>query len=114
MTQSRRPEFSFIPAGDFIGRAIVLFVFCFSFSSACFPVNLDEKFNLERESPGEWYGDVNLLGPVNRQGLTRSPYSDWFLSGYRDYQPDSNVISKIKSAVDDDPGSLEFTLFMGT
>ena len=94
--------------------AFVLAVFCFSISGSCFAVNQNEKINLERESPGQWYGDVNLLGPVNRKGFTSSPYSKWFLSGYQDYQPDRQIIRKIKSSIENDPGNIEITLFMGT
>ncbi len=92
----------------------VVSVFCLSFSHSCWAVNQDEKINLERETPGLWYGDVNMLGPVNRDGFTRSPYSNWFLSGYRDYQPGSNIISQLKSSMGREPGGFEITVFMGT
>ena len=70
--------------------------------------------NIERQSQGVWYGDANLIGEVNEEGLSRQPYAKWFVDGYKNYQADPTILEKIKkenSAAEDD---LKVSVFMGT
>jgi len=70
--------------------------------------------NLERESRGMWYGDVNLIGAVNRDGLKKEPFSNWFVAGYKSYQPNQGITKKIKKISLVEGKNLEVTVFMGT
>ena len=89
----------------------ILSLCCSHFCLATTPAN---QCNFERESPGSWYGDINMLGPVNREGFFKAPYSKWFLSGYRDYQPAASVVDKIKMNWLSYLDEVEITVFMGT
>jgi len=93
---------------------LIQVVFCLVFSNFSLAVSEEKQCNVERESPGSWYGDVNMIGPVDREGFTRAPYSNWFLSEYKDYQPSQNVIEKIKANKFSDLNELNVTVFMGT
>jgi thiol-disulfide isomerase/thioredoxin len=90
------------------------FIFYLAFSNSGFAVSEAKQCNVERESAGSWYGDVNMIGPVDRAGFTRAPYSSWFLSEYKDYQPNQDVIEKIKTSKFSNIDGLEVTVFMGT
>ena len=93
---------------------LILVVFYFAFSNSGFAVCETKQCNVERKSYGSWYGDVNMIGPVDREGFTRAPYSNWFLSEHKDYQPSQDVIEKIKSNKISSLNELEITVFMGT
>ncbi|MBT7953244.1 MAG: hypothetical protein HN764_16570 [Gammaproteobacteria bacterium] len=89
-------------------------IFYLAFSNSGFAASEVKQCNVERESPGSWIGDVNMIGPVDREGFTRAPYSSWFLSEYKNYQPNQDVIEKIKTGKFSDMDELEVTVFMGT
>jgi thiol-disulfide isomerase/thioredoxin len=93
---------------------LIHIIFYVIFSNFCFAASEIRQCNVERESKGSWYGDVNMIGPVDREGFTRAPYSSWFLSEHEDYQPNQSVIEKIKTNNDSNFNELDITVFMGT
>ena len=53
-------------------------------------------------------GEQILVGKVDWNGLTGASYSDWFMSGYKSYQPDTTALSGV--VLD----NIEIVLFLGT
>ncbi len=90
------------------------FILYFSCHNFCFAVTTISQRNFERESQGSWYGNVNMLGEVDRKGFAKAPYSSWFVSEYEDYQPNWHVIENIKKNRKSELDDLEITVFMGT
>ena len=67
------------------------------------------SLNVVKESPtGE--GEVELFGPVDRQGFSMEPFVQWFQENYDDYDPDPAVLEKIGPLVK----NCEIEVFMGT
>lgn len=70
----------------------------------------------EKENPKaiqkEVYDDQEtyLLGEFERKELEQTPYSYWFSSGYKNYQPEEKHMKVIKENISD----YEIVLFMGT
>jgi thiol-disulfide isomerase/thioredoxin len=52
-----------------------------------------------------------LLGYFNPDQLTHSPYSAWYLKGFDDYQPKSDVINKLRDINKED---IAIKIVMGT
>ncbi len=52
-----------------------------------------------------------ILGYFNPNRLAQQPYSEWYLNGFDDYQPDMKVIEKL-SAID--KNDLSIKIVMGT
>jgi thiol-disulfide isomerase/thioredoxin len=52
-----------------------------------------------------------ILGDFNLQRLREQPYASWYISGYRDYQPDQTCMEQLKKA---DVSSLTITIVLGT
>jgi thiol-disulfide isomerase/thioredoxin len=52
-----------------------------------------------------------LLGYFNLDRLTRSPYSEWYIKGYDEYQPENEVVKKLQNAGID---NLQIKIVMGT
>lgn len=52
----------------------------------------------------------NLLGKINKEGLTSEAYASWFNKNYDSYKPDMAVINAIEDALK----SYTIELFMGT
>lgn len=84
------------------------------FSTASFAECAGKQCNVERFSKGAWYGDTNMIGPANREGFSKAPYSTWFSRGYDNYQLDETVIEEIKRNYSSHDDDLEISLFMGT
>jgi thiol-disulfide isomerase/thioredoxin len=93
---------------------LIQFILYIAFTNLSFAENVTEQCNFERKSPGSWYGDVNMIGPVDRKGFSSPPYSKWFVTEYKDYQPNVNVIEDIKKNDLPDLNELKITVFMGT
>ena len=93
---------------------LIQFLIYIAFTNLSFAENVTEQCNFERKSPGSWYGDVNMIGPVDRKGFSIPPYSTWFVTEYNDYQANVNVIEDIKKNDLSDLNELEITVFMGT
>ncbi|WP_299683733.1 tetratricopeptide repeat protein [uncultured Dokdonia sp.] len=51
-----------------------------------------------------------LLGKINKEGLSTSPYADWFTKGYDQYTPDITIINTLKEQL----STYTITAFMGT
>ena len=51
-----------------------------------------------------------LLGPINKEALSSTPFSAWFVSEEATYAPDDNIVSSLQ------PNLSEYTItaFMGT
>jgi thiol-disulfide isomerase/thioredoxin len=52
-----------------------------------------------------------ILGYFNLSQLTRDPYSTWYLKGFDDYQPKTDVINKL---LEIEKGGLTIKIVMGT
>jgi len=52
-----------------------------------------------------------ILGDFDLQRLTEQPHASWYISGYRDYQPDQACMEQLKKA---DISGLTITLVLGT
>ena len=50
----------------------------------------------------------DLLGPISRSDLQKSPFNEWFDSGYQSYQPDSSALAV------NDYSDVEILVFLGT
>lgn len=55
-------------------------------------------------------GSNILVGKANRKGLEQAPFNEWFTEGYTTYQPDPEVIEKLKPQLKD----VSIKVFMGT
>ncbi len=55
-------------------------------------------------------GKTILLGQCNRDGLTKTPYNDWFSKNYENYKPNETLIKKSKRKIK----GIEVEIFMGT
>ncbi|NKB35777.1 MAG: hypothetical protein GKR93_01220 [Gammaproteobacteria bacterium] len=93
---------------------VIQFILCVSCHQFCLADTVISQRNYAHASQGSWYGDVNLLGAVDRNGFSKAPYSNWFLSEYKDYLPNRNVIENIKKNRISNLDDLEITVFMGT
>ena len=71
------------------------------FIMSCTTYN-QEKTNLE--------GEQILVGKVNWDGLSKTPYSDWFYPNYKDYVVDSLTLSELNPDID----YTRINLFLGT
>ena len=67
-------------------------------------LNLSKKNNLKEITDGI------LVGKAKKYDLEQQPFNDWFKNGYTDYQPDNEIINKIKQI----PLDYSITIFMGT
>ena len=66
-----------------------------------------QPFNAEINSETK---NATLLGKINKEALSSTPYSEWFTKNYDEYTPDSNVIDALKTELAD----YTITAFMGT
>jgi thiol-disulfide isomerase/thioredoxin len=66
-----------------------------------------QPYNTEITSEGN---QSVLLGKINKEGLSASPYSDWFLKNYKTYTPNTAIIHQLK----DELSSYSITAFLGT
>ena len=64
-------------------------------------------FLTEKEN---YYGEQILVGPVNWEGLTAAPYSEWFIPNYKDYQVDEESLALIEPLINE----LEIVVFLGS
>jgi len=46
-------------------------------------------------------GNKKLLGKVNKTGLTKTPFTDWFTTNYVEYLENDKVIDSLKSGIKD-------------
>jgi tetratricopeptide (TPR) repeat protein len=99
---------------NIISASFISLVFNILFVSFANAECSGNECNLERESKGMWYGDVNLIGSVNRDGFIKKPFSTWFVTGYESYQPDQKIIDQIKKSALIEGNNLNVTVFMGT
>ncbi|PKA83398.1 thiol-disulfide isomerase/thioredoxin [Ulvibacter sp. MAR_2010_11] len=66
-----------------------------------------QPFNAEITPEGK---DPYLLGKINKDKLTSAPYSDWFVTNYDDYQPNTAVVNNFKETLK----HYTITAFIGT
>ncbi len=66
-----------------------------------------QSFNHEIKTEGS---SPMLLGKINNQGLTQTPYNEWFLKNYKEYIPKQSSIDSLTTQLP----SYTITLFMGT
>lgn len=55
-------------------------------------------------------GSEKLLGIINKEGLTKTPYNEWFSKNYDDYLVNDKVVKKLKDSLK----QYEITVFLGT
>ena len=55
-------------------------------------------------------GKAKLLGPINKKGLEKPAYTEWFNKNYDDYDINSKVVKKIKDSLND----YSIKVFLGT
>lgn len=65
------------------------------------------KLNEEVVQPGS---KPYLLGKIDQSGLKSPNYSDWFVTGFENYQPNATVVKKIAEKLK----GYELLVFMGT
>ena len=65
---------------------------------------------INKEVPDEENGGTMLLGKINKQGLTKEPYADWFQANQDFHKLDTATVEKIKPLLND----VKITAFMGT
>jgi len=63
--------------------------------------------NQEKENS---YGESILVGPVNWDGMTAPPYSEWFIPNYRDYKVDETSLALIEPVINE----IDITVFLGS
>ena len=66
-----------------------------------------QTFNKEIIKEGK---KPELLGKINKEALSNKPYIEWFLKGYKDYQPNDAIIAKIQPLL----SQYTIKVFMGT
>ena len=54
--------------------------------------------------------EMIMVGKINRQGLGKVPYSDWFLDGYKNYKVDEASLKSIGKGLND----VQILVFLGT
>lgn len=72
-----------------------------AFSAGCTTYN-QEKVNDDNEQI--------LIGKINWDGLSKTPYSDWFYPNYKNYVVDTLALSEINPAIQ----NTSIKLFLGT
>lgn len=55
-------------------------------------------------------GSEKLLGIINKEGLSNTPYNEWFSTYYDDYLVNEKVVKKLKDSLK----QYEITVFLGT
>ncbi len=66
-----------------------------------------QPFN--QEAPSQ-RGGKQLLGKINKEGLSEGDYGEWFLKNYNGYEPDRSIASQLEGPLSD----YTITAFMGT
>ena len=65
-----------------------------------------ETINIEKTIDDE----VMLLGAVNRAGLQKAEYVEWFDTNYEDYEPKDSILNLLAGKMDD----IAIRIFIGT
>lgn len=55
-------------------------------------------------------GGTMLIGPINANGLSKAPYSEWFASAAQAYEPDMTIVNELKPLLK----NHSIKVFMGT
>jgi thiol-disulfide isomerase/thioredoxin len=76
-------------------------LFLFSIS-----IGISQSFNQESIKDS----DSNLIGKFNKEALLQEPYATWFEKNYNEYEPETEIISQLKTEL----SQYTITLFMGT
>lgn len=82
-------------------KRIAIFILVVLVISCSSPIN-QETINYENEKV--------LVGKVDWDGLTKSPYGDWFKPNYIDYVVDTTTLGMAQLQLDD----IEIVVFLGT
>ncbi|MDT0556532.1 TlpA family protein disulfide reductase [Patiriisocius hiemis] len=72
--------------------------------------SIESKETLNKEVPYEDEETVMLLGKINKEGLQKEPYSEWFKENYKAQVLDTLAIKKIENLLKD----VSIKVFMGT
>jgi len=75
-------------------------VFCFSIT---FSQTINQKVKDNR-------GNLKLLGVIDKEGLTQTPFNGWFSKNYNSYLTNDKVVAKLKSTLK----GYQITVFLGT
>lgn len=54
--------------------------------------------------------DKLLLGPIAKENLMQEPFNEWFVSAYKSYTPEEELVSNIAQTIN----AFDITVFMGT
>jgi len=66
----------------------------------------------EKLQQSHFFGDPMLVGIVNSEDLRQDPFSEWFASGYEEYEVRFDALAHLSDAAADDALSIE--IFFGT
>lgn len=70
-----------------------LAIFLLLFTSAGFAQDINKVEYSEKA------GSMILLGECNRDAFSMTPFQEWYTYEYEEYEPDMNVIEKIKKNI---------------
>lgn len=83
-------------------RTVLLFAILF-----CSQITFSQTINQVVQS-GE--NKQKLIGPINKEGLSASPFNDWFEPNYDNYLLNKKVVSKLKDSLN----QYTIKVFLGT
>ena len=84
-------------------RITLLFLISIAWSCTSQSQNLNNEISEAGTKP-------YLLGKIDKEGLSSENYSAWFVTGFNEYQPNTDVITKISKQLKE----YDILLFMGT